>query len=66
MTTVTGPAPRIATGTAKPHSFFTKPARPSSGSASRRAPRAVPQWQQRRVEQEISRYRRMMHAQRSR
>jgi 4-hydroxy-tetrahydrodipicolinate synthase len=62
MTAITGPAPRIATATAKSHSFFNKPARPAGGSANRRAPRAVTQWQQRRVEQEISRYRRMMHA----
>jgi hypothetical protein len=27
MTAITAPAPRIATATAKPHSFFNKPAR---------------------------------------
>jgi hypothetical protein len=50
---------RIPTA-AKPRSFLNKLSGGVDAMASVRVRRAVPEWQQRRVEREISRYRRMM------
>ena len=50
---------RIPTA-AKPRSFLNRFSGAADAMASAQARRAVPGWQQRRVEREISRYRRMM------
>jgi len=56
---MTKPSSRTPTA-AKPRSFLNRLSGVVDATASARARRAVPEWQQRRVEREISRYRRMM------